>query len=451
MTPLLALALVSNIAGATGTRHPARIVVIGIDGVSLNLLQPYSERGITPNLGRLIKSGARGHLESIWPLRTPQVWTSIATGKLPGQHGIWDHLSNTYFNPPYVMTKKRLRVTSKDRTSKAIWGLLDDAGMSTLTVGWMASWPAESLKHGVMVAPVELMHDPRQTTIKGSFWRDAEDLVTPKRLWPRVQRLIVEPRHLNDAEIAAFADVPPEGHRIYELPRIERYIYALRWSLARAQSIEAITVDLASETEPDVILSYFQCPDSLLHRFWIFSESEAEIRQRLATHGIPNDQAAELKKRFGGIVEACYRDIDARIGRILEATAGDDTLVMIVSDHGFGVAAKPHRLKGEPYSGDHLDQGVIIAVGPGVRRGAWIQGASVLDIAPVILHHLGLAVADDMRGKVPTDLFEPELLAKKPIKTIPTYETTPQLEVPYADGWPIRKVPLRPTAAQMPK
>ena len=71
----------------------------------------------------------------------------------------------------------------------------------------------------------------------------------------------------------------------------------------------------------------------------------------------------------------------------------------------------------------------------------------MLDITPAILHHLGLAVGDDMRGKVPTGLFE----TAKPIKTIPTYESSPQLEAPYPDGWPIRKVPLRPTAAQMPK
>ncbi|MEL6548456.1 MAG: alkaline phosphatase family protein, partial [Myxococcota bacterium] len=73
---------------------PADVVIIGLDGVSLNVLVPMAEKGAAPNLGQLLREGARGDLEVIWPLRTPQVWTSSVTGKLPGQHGIWDHKSN---------------------------------------------------------------------------------------------------------------------------------------------------------------------------------------------------------------------------------------------------------------------------------------------------------------------------------------------------------------------
>jgi predicted AlkP superfamily phosphohydrolase/phosphomutase len=440
------LALSTNLAAAP--KRPAKVVLIGIDGVSLNLLEPFAGEGVAPNLGRLMKEGTRGHLASIWPLRTPQVWTSAVTGKLPGQHGIWDHLSNTYFNPPEVRTKEKHRVTSEDRRSKALWSLLDEAGLRTLTVGWMASWPAEKLEHGVLVAPVELMGDPRQTTIKGSFFRDASRLVTPERLWPRVRTLIVEPKDIEAAELAAFADIPPEGHPLYALPRLERYVYTFEWSLARARSVEAITLGLLDEAKPEVVLSYFQCPDSLLHRFWIFSEPVEEIVERLETHGIPSDRAAELKKRFGGVVEACYRDVDARVGRLLDATRGADTVVMVVSDHGFGRPAKPHKLAGEPYAGDHLDEGVILAAGPGIKKDAWIDGASILDVTPTLLAILGRPVAEDMRGRVLGALFD---VTPPAAERIPTYETKPQLDAPHASGWPERKVPLRPTAAQMPR
>ena len=67
----------------------AEVVLIGVDGVSLNLLQPMIEKGVTPVLGDLVKRGSSGPLTSIWPLRTPQVWTSMVTGKYPGQHGVW--------------------------------------------------------------------------------------------------------------------------------------------------------------------------------------------------------------------------------------------------------------------------------------------------------------------------------------------------------------------------
>ncbi len=104
---LVAASLLLAGQSSAAAKHPAEIVVIGIDGVSLNLLEPFAEQGVTPNLAALMKEGARGHLDSIWPLRTPQVWTSAVTGKLPGQHGIWDHLSNTYYNPPPFGPKRR--------------------------------------------------------------------------------------------------------------------------------------------------------------------------------------------------------------------------------------------------------------------------------------------------------------------------------------------------------
>ena len=422
----------------------AKVVVIGIDGVSLNLLEPFAAKGAVPNLAGLMKDGARGHLDSIWPLRTPQVWTSVVTGKLPGQHGIWDHKSNTYFYPPELRTKEEKVVTSADRRSKALWNILDEKGVRTLTVGWVASWPAEPLKHGVMAAPIELFDDPRQTTIKGSFWRGEKAQVTPDAKWPAVRKRIVEPGDLAKKELAAFADLPAKGSPVWELPYLERYAYGIEWSLARAKSVEAITTALATSERPEVVMAYFQCPDSLLHRFWIFQKPVEEIRARLEGHGIDASRAEELKARFGGVVEACYRDVDARVGRILEAVRGPDTRVLVVSDHGFGNAKVPHQLKSEPYSGDHLDEGVILAAGPGIAAGSVIEGASVLDVTPTVLQALGLPVGGDMRGKVLG------AIAPGKAKTIPSYEKTPQTEVPHAGGWPARTIPPRPTAAQMP-
>ena len=97
MTPLLiaALSFGAPAAPSPAGPKPAKVLIIGVDGVSLNLLEPYAKAGVVPNMARLLEEGARGDLSSIWPLRTPQVWTSAVTGKYPGQHGIWDHLSNT--------------------------------------------------------------------------------------------------------------------------------------------------------------------------------------------------------------------------------------------------------------------------------------------------------------------------------------------------------------------
>lgn len=419
------------------TAPPAKVIIIGLDGVSLNLLEPLAQKGATPVLKGLMRRGSRADLLSIWPLRTPQVWTTAVTGKLPGQHGIWDHVSNSAFNPPGVRTKERLRVTSEQRRSKPLWQLLDAQGLRTLTVGWMATWPAQPLSHGVMVAPIELVGDPRQTTIKGSFYRDAPKMVSPVKYEKQVRRWITDAASVGDDQLQDFADIPPQGSLLYKLPRLRRYIYALRWSLARARSVSRVTAELAQRTAPDVIHVYFQCSDSLLHRFWIFHKDPQAIRERLRTHGIDEQHADELHRRFNRVVEACYRDLDQRVGALLQQTADDNTTVLVISDHGFGNAPVPHRLKAEPYSGDHLEDGILLAVGPGIAANRYIGEASVLDITPTVLHILGQPVAKDMRGKVI------KALTSSAVRFVDTYEQSPQLSASFPDGFPPRKMPPR--------
>lgn len=412
------------------------MLLIGVDALSLNVLEPLMQQGAIPHMKQLAEQGAMGPLASYWPLRTMQVWTSAVTGKLPDQHGIWDHVKNSNYNPPAVRSDERAIYTPADRRCQALWGLLGERGISSLTVGWPTTWPAERVKNGVMVAPKVLYGDPRRVTIKGSFWRHVDRAVQPARLTAKVRDRIAEPEQITAEQVARLADPPPAGSPLRELPKIDKYVYSLRWNLARARSVEAITLELARSQRPEVVLAYFQCPDSLGHRFWIFSRSIKEIKQRLAQWGLPVEHAAELKRRFGGVIANCHRDVDARIGRLLDALAGPATLVLVISDHGFGDGPKPHPFRAEPYGGIHWSDGAILARGPGVRPGSRLRGLSILDITPTVLYSLGLPVAADMRGSVAPALVGRQRLRQGPAETVPSYEDQPQLELPHAGGYP---------------
>ena len=61
-------------------------------------------------------------------------------------------------------------------------------------------------------------------------------------------------------------------------------------------------------------------------------------------------------------------------------------------------------------TGDHRMEGVLIASGPAVRAGARPEGATLLDIAPTILHLLGVPVPADMDGRPLAELFDPAIL-----------------------------------------
>lgn len=59
------------------------------------------------------------------------------------------------------------------------------------------------------------------------------------------------------------------------------------------------------------------------------------------------------------------------------------------------------------YSATHRPTGLFVLHGPGVRRGVWLEGASIVDLAPTLLHAMGLPVAADMDGRVLHEAFEP--------------------------------------------
>jgi len=58
-------------------------------------------------------------------------------------------------------------------------------------------------------------------------------------------------------------------------------------------------------------------------------------------------------------------------------------------------------------TGDHRMEGVLVASGPAVRSGAQLRDAALLDIAPTVLHLLGVPVPSDMDGRVLTELLGP--------------------------------------------
>lgn len=57
---------------------------------------------------------------------------------------------------------------------------------------------------------------------------------------------------------------------------------------------------------------------------------------------------------------------------------------------------------------DHDPEGIFLAWGPDIKRGATVKDASVVDIAPTVLHSTGVAIPDTVDGRVLESIFEPE-------------------------------------------
>jgi predicted AlkP superfamily phosphohydrolase/phosphomutase len=65
--------------------------------------------------------------------------------------------------------------------------------------------------------------------------------------------------------------------------------------------------------------------------------------------------------------------------------------------------------------GTHRPEGIFIARGPGLRRGATLPALSILDIAPLLLYSLGLPVPTTMEGRVPVSAFVDQTVTSRPI------------------------------------
>jgi predicted AlkP superfamily phosphohydrolase/phosphomutase len=70
-------------------------------------------------------------------------------------------------------------------------------------------------------------------------------------------------------------------------------------------------------------------------------------------------------------------------------------------------------------SGDHRMNGIFFAAGDGVRRGAVLRGGRLLDVAPTILHHLGLGIPSDFDGRVLESVFTEAEMKERPVRGAP--------------------------------
>jgi len=67
-----------------------KVLIIGLDGATWDLMKPLTEKGKLPTLRKLIDEGVHGDLESTITPSTGLAWVSFATGKNPGKHGCYD-------------------------------------------------------------------------------------------------------------------------------------------------------------------------------------------------------------------------------------------------------------------------------------------------------------------------------------------------------------------------
>lgn len=82
-----ALAAIPGRVAAPASKR-ARVVLVGWDGADWKLLDPLLKEGRLPNLAALVANGRTWNLDTYQPMASPLIWTTIATGRSPLDHGV---------------------------------------------------------------------------------------------------------------------------------------------------------------------------------------------------------------------------------------------------------------------------------------------------------------------------------------------------------------------------
>lgn len=390
------------LAGCRPSDAPGRVMVLGLDGLDPDAVELLAGEGRLPHLAALRRAGAGGRLRSQRPLLSPILWTTIATGRTPDVHRIGDFVALDR------ASGEPRPVTSRMRAVKALWNIASEHDRRVAVVGWWATWPPEPVR-GAVVSDHACYHFLFAEGLHGGG--ALADAVHPPELATRLAPLVRRPADLSAAELAPFVAV--EAAELEQPLAFDDPLGHLRWALSSAESHRAIAADLWRRDRPDLLLAYVEGTDSVSHLFG-----------HLFRAGPLAGELAVQQRRFGHAVEAMYAWADRLVGELV-AMMDERTTLVVLSDHGFALGTLPDdpsvtrdlRRVSERF---HRENGVLYLYGRGVRPGATLRDATLLDVAPTVLALLGIAPPRDMPGRVLTD----GLLIADPPRLVASYEDT---------------------------
>lgn len=383
---------------------PSRILIVGIDGLDWSRVNRLADEGRMPNIARMRSEGSSGILHSMRPFVSPTIWTCIATGKTEEKHGISGFLVNT------PVSGRASPTTSNMRKAKAVWQILSAAERSVGVIGWLVTYPADVVNGYLISSHVTLaLSEKQESRAPNQTDEWLIEGIHPRSIWSEVADNVYHEEDVGDSIIESFIATSTARAMKEEKVRTS--------SLAKFYASDMTSLTLARyffETMPaDFSAVYFRGSDMTSHFFWRFMEPESWKKE------LP-ESAVET---FSPVVERYYALADSLLGEVLELV-DDNTVVLLVSDHGFAGHRGYRGFEGDVAVGIemHREDGIIFISGPGIKRGGSMEGASVLDVTPTVLALAGLPVARDMDGRPLTEVMSGTFLERHPVVYIESYE-----------------------------
>ncbi|HID30746.1 MAG TPA: tetratricopeptide repeat protein [Desulfobacterales bacterium] len=372
----------------------SRVLLLGWDGADWKIVHQLLNKGQMPALESLIRQGVMGNISTLKPSLSPILWSTIATGKSAEKHNILG------FTEPSPDGSGVRPVSSESWGCKPLWRIISQQGQKTAVVNWFATHPADVIEGTVVSDSFRSAHRKDSDN-----WPVPPRAISPESLVDVMGDLRV---HREDLEPSQMSSLIPEaritrrkpGKRLTTMARLH----------AECATVHATGTYLAKHQSWNLLAVYYDTLDRICHDF---------MRYRAPKMPYVSEKDFVI---YGRVVDNWYRFFDGLLSEYL-SLVDEKTTILLISDHGFH--SDHLRPVGTQHSGFrnpvhwHREYGILVCRGPSIKTNELVFGASLLDIAPTVLHLLGLPVARDMEGRVLTGVYE------KPAEPvfIDTYET----------------------------
>ncbi len=256
-------------------------------------------KGIMPNLAKAIGRGVRSDLLSIIPPLTPPAWTSLATGRSPGHHGVFDFFQKESADSLHL----RLALSSNIR-AETLWTLANRKGKRTTVLNFPVTFPPSRL---------------RGSMISGGWltWRQFKLACHPQELYDEI-------RNLEGLDLKALVlDMSHEEKAVEGCSSDEKLAFVESHTQRERYWFKVLS-HLMDKEPTEIVAILFDGTDKIQHLCWPTLSAWAEEAQESPG----NDP----------ILAACleyFGEIDRTLGRLMDRME-PETHLMLVSDHGFG-------------------------------------------------------------------------------------------------------------------
>ncbi|MFQ6103513.1 MAG: alkaline phosphatase family protein [Candidatus Glassbacteria bacterium] len=264
-----------------------RVVVLGFDGLSPQLLFPWTREGELPSFHQLMKTGSYGILNSTLPPSSAPAWTSCITGVGPGKHGIFSFIR--LIGPVWegASAPKLSFNSSMSNDAKTLWEIIGSVDRKSISINVPLTSPPCEI-NGIMIAGF-----PHPSKAPLTYPESLEKEIPEYR--PDVYGVAVQP----GKEDEFLTDV-------YDI----------------CEKRERAALEFFDEEDWDLFFAVFTLTDRIQHYFWKYMDSDHPLYTE-DRGGVYHDE-----------IKRAYQRADEILGRFI-SRLDDYTYLIVMSDHGF--------------------------------------------------------------------------------------------------------------------